>query len=88
MILFAVVLAASVATQPLPAEVRAFLRRHRHCDALAYMDYPDVTTAHRVEEAMRRDCTGIDAEKRRLLRRYHNNRALRSILAQRENIDS
>lgn len=81
------IIAAIALVSSLPADVKAFLKRHAHCAAVLYMDYPNVT-ARNYGETEAPKCAGIDKQRRDLIVRYRHRPKVRAVIARREKLDT
>jgi hypothetical protein len=55
---------------PLPADVRRFVARYESSEHWLGEEGYDAERAREIARAIRSECTGIDAQRARLLRRY------------------
>ena len=65
---------------PFPNEVRAFIDRRTSCDHFRGEDSPDPARARQISDALKRNCTGTDAQLARLRHRYSKNARVRAAL--------
>lgn len=72
-----ILLVLAAAASPLPADVRAFQRRHELCEHLTGEEAYDAARGRELDASWKKNCRGIDAARMRLIVKYKKRPAAR-----------